>query len=58
MRGAAGVSREDARKAMCPRCGAWPGDPCQGERKPRKSNHIERAQAWIGLQDRSDSAWS
>jgi hypothetical protein len=39
-------SRTMVQRVTCPRCKATKGDPCMGTRGPRKSNHIQRVNAF------------
>lgn len=44
-------TREQVRRVKCPKCGALPGDFCEGERVPmRKSSH--KARYWKALNAR------
>jgi hypothetical protein len=44
-------SRAVVQRCICPRCGAERGAPCIGTRGLRKSNHIQRVNAWKRLHD-------
>jgi hypothetical protein len=50
------VGRDRARTVACPRCGAKIGEYCEGIKGPRVSNHPERAQARLDLDDRGSAA--
>lgn len=45
------VSRTKVRKVGCPYCRSGPGEKCVGTRGPRESNHMERVDFYISLQD-------
>jgi hypothetical protein len=39
-------ARAEVQTVACPKCGAPAGGSCRGQRGPRKSNHIQRVDAY------------